>query len=145
MAGMFAWPLDDAPPMTDLHAYGFHTRHAPDRWREHVCEELAPLVACALDEEAAHIAGLGLVDVKMPYLVIVLDRPAGAAVLALAEAMRAQRARLRLNPGAILCIEHYSTLEWATLEGDEPTPAVAPAEVTPSLWQGLKRRLGIQD
>jgi hypothetical protein len=128
--------------MTDLHAYGFHARHAPESWRDHACAELAPLIACALDEDAARIAGLGRVDVKMPHLVIVLDRPPGAAVLALADEMRANGARLRCNPGAILCIEHYSTLEWATPEWEVPAPIEPPAEAAadaaPSLWQRLR-------
>lgn len=100
---------------TDLHAYGFHTRYAPATWQAHVCAEFVPLLQAALAEDGAAIAGLGMVDTKMPHLIVVLDRPAGTAMTARMLQSCAEGARLRQVTGAIVCDEHYSSIEW-----DEP-------------------------
>lgn len=123
----------------DLYAYGFHTRYAPAQWQVHVCAEFVPLLEAALAEDGAAIAGLGLVDTKMPYLIVVLDRPAGAAMTARMLQSCAGGARLRLVAGAIVCDEHYSSIEWDEVGADaEAVDLPAPSR---SRWERLREWL----
>ena len=105
-----------------------------------MCAEFVPLLQAALVEDGATIAGLGLVDTKLPHLIVVIDRPAGTAMTARMLQSCAAGARLRKVAGAIVCDEHYSSIEWDEPSAQARVPDDAPGP-SRSRWERMREWL----
>lgn len=90
-----------------------YQRFRPATWREHLCEDLRPVLELIQSLEDNPVADLGTANIKAPELVVALARRPTPETVRQVAAACAGVAHLHVTDDGVGCSRHYIEIDWA--------------------------------